>query len=344
MTTLPPIARRRRDRDQYDADDFAAMTEKALTVHAVESARRGGWLCVHQASTGRLADTPGNPDLLLTHHRRGTLHAELKTGDGRLDHKQRLWLQTLYRAGSAVVLIRPSLMPAFAGWLETGDTTAAEFADLHAGTIHETGCLPAVRQPAPTPKPVSAEPPLPAARERWTITGNPATRHPDSRAKQQARQRRGERLRAVLREHAELNDERHNEGLPVSDWALLYRQGAETAVPQTTGRSTLGRAETDGLAPPRPWPLTGETAVELAIAASRLVEWQAWGASSDLMAAKGLMATAANIAAATGNERLTLELDFQAWRLRQAREMLRSVCPDLCRNAEPPEPAEPDDD
>jgi len=90
-------------------------SEAAFQSQVVELARLHGWLVQHTrpAKVGDrwltpIQGQPGFPDLVLAHHRRGVLFAELKTEKGRLSPAQRLWRDTLIDAGASWHLWRPS--------------------------------------------------------------------------------------------------------------------------------------------------------------------------------------------------------------------------------------------
>lgn len=97
------------------------ISEAGFQSQVVELARLHGWLVQHTrpAKVGDrwltpIQGQPGFPDLVLAHHRRGVLFAELKTEKGRLSPAQRLWRDTLIDAGASWHLWRPADLPTIA--------------------------------------------------------------------------------------------------------------------------------------------------------------------------------------------------------------------------------------
>jgi hypothetical protein len=95
------------------------MPERVWLSEVVALAKAYGWLTYHalpaQNSRGKWAthqmgDT-GFPDLMLAHHRHGTLFVELKTNKGRLTVGQQTWLDTLATAGQETDVWRPRDRP-----------------------------------------------------------------------------------------------------------------------------------------------------------------------------------------------------------------------------------------
>lgn len=92
------------------------MKEKEFQSQVIILARLHGWLVMHTRAVEirpGVWKTPmqghaGFPDLVLAHHTRGVIFAELKAAKGRLSDMQEVWLQTLNDAGMEHHVWRPS--------------------------------------------------------------------------------------------------------------------------------------------------------------------------------------------------------------------------------------------
>ena len=82
-------------------------------------AKHYGWLVYHPLPamnargkwrTAQAGDT-GFPDLVLAHHRRGVIFAELKSEIGRVSDRQMRWISELRQAGAEAYVWRPSALP-----------------------------------------------------------------------------------------------------------------------------------------------------------------------------------------------------------------------------------------
>ena len=91
------------------------MPERVWLSEVVALAKAYGWLVYHALpamnsrgrwATHQMGDT-GFPDLMLAHHRFGTLFVELKTNQGRLTAQQETWLDVLAEAGQETAVWRP---------------------------------------------------------------------------------------------------------------------------------------------------------------------------------------------------------------------------------------------
>lgn len=81
------------------------VTEKELLTHVRKIAKDLGVLTYHTHDSRR--SEPGFPDIVaLT--KNGVLWRELKTAKGRLSPEQRVWLDTLTRAGQDAGVWRPA--------------------------------------------------------------------------------------------------------------------------------------------------------------------------------------------------------------------------------------------
>ena len=82
------------------------MSEKEFQSQIIQLAKLCGWLTHHHYDSRR--STPGFPDLVLVHAKRGLLlFVELKTDTGRVTTEQRYWLDSLLAAGQDARLWRP---------------------------------------------------------------------------------------------------------------------------------------------------------------------------------------------------------------------------------------------
>jgi hypothetical protein len=91
------------------------MTEKVWQAEVIALARHYQWLIYHPLPSMNRRGTwathangdIGFPDLVLAHHRYGTVFAELKTNRGRLTATQQVWLDTLHSSGCETAVWRP---------------------------------------------------------------------------------------------------------------------------------------------------------------------------------------------------------------------------------------------
>ena len=86
------------------------MTEAEFQQAVIDLARMTGWLVFHDHDSRR--NTPGFPDLVLAHPKRGVIFAELKSATGRLRPEQSRWLEVLALAGCETYVWRPADMQA----------------------------------------------------------------------------------------------------------------------------------------------------------------------------------------------------------------------------------------
>jgi len=93
-----------------------AVTEASFQSQVIHLARMYGWRVMHarpaQVRSGRwvtpITGEPGFPDLVLARPVPGEIiFAELKRPGGRISDGQRVWLDTLLRAGADVYLWEP---------------------------------------------------------------------------------------------------------------------------------------------------------------------------------------------------------------------------------------------
>ncbi len=87
------------------------VSEANLQQTICELAVRLGWKFNHNPDSRR--SNPGLPDLVLIHPdhpERGPLFIECKTERGRVRKEQRVWIDTLKRAGVRAFVVRPSQM------------------------------------------------------------------------------------------------------------------------------------------------------------------------------------------------------------------------------------------
>ena len=102
------------------------VSEKALQDAICEAATRLGWKWNHNPDSRR--SNPGLPDLILIHPEypeRGPLFFECKAQRGRVRKDQRVWIDTLQRAGIRARIVRPSDMDAVERLLR-GETETLE--------------------------------------------------------------------------------------------------------------------------------------------------------------------------------------------------------------------------
>lgn len=91
------------------------LTERDFQDQVIAMAIMYGWKAYHvrpgRTSSGawmtHIQGHAGFPDLVLAHRDRGTIFAELKTENGRLDPAQHDWLEVLNAAGNEVYVWRP---------------------------------------------------------------------------------------------------------------------------------------------------------------------------------------------------------------------------------------------
>jgi hypothetical protein len=85
------------------------MTEDELLSGLLDAAFLGGWL-VHHIRRSDLAltmGTPGFPDILAVHPKRGVLVIECKSERGRMEPGQSEWLDAFTDAGVKARVVRP---------------------------------------------------------------------------------------------------------------------------------------------------------------------------------------------------------------------------------------------
>lgn len=95
------------------------ITEKEFQNAVVELAKWTGWLVYHPLPaqnvrghwrTPTLGDV-GFPDLVLVHHSKGLIFAELKSRIGKLSEAQQRWITTIRMSGHEAYVWRPADLP-----------------------------------------------------------------------------------------------------------------------------------------------------------------------------------------------------------------------------------------